>query len=61
MGYELDLDDVAATHPKALAELEALRAERAELYQEQERLRDKLARARLDAFREINKAHKGAA
>lgn len=27
MGYELDLDDVAATHPKALAELEALRAD----------------------------------
>jgi hypothetical protein len=27
MGYELDLDDVAATSPKAMAELDALRAD----------------------------------
>ena len=27
MGIELDIDDVAAAHPKALAELEALRAD----------------------------------
>lgn len=35
---------------------EKWQAERAELYQEQERLRDKLARARLDAFKEIRNA-----
>jgi hypothetical protein len=45
-------DGVTAELAALRADAEKWQAERAELYREQERLRDKLARARLDAFQE---------
>lgn len=45
MSAELDLDDVAGPHPKAKAELDALRAELAALKPEVDDLRDALEKA----------------
>lgn len=57
MGTELDLDDVAATSPRAARELAELRAENARLVAEIERLRTALENQRREcdrAWREVD-------